>query len=166
MQVRFSITYPASTPAGSGADSSMINSALLSASNLFIFPVATVRIVLCSMNPIISSGRPHSIPSLMSCMNLHLIRVGERTSMMREQVPWILIGSSINPAQLQFSILSSPLHPIKWKPSSCPLNTRPFAALGMMWTSLNAIFLLYCDRIPNPQVWNNFRFSSLVSVLW
>ena len=28
--------------------------------------------------------------------------------MMREQVPWILIGSSINPAQLQFSILSSP----------------------------------------------------------
>ena len=166
VQVRFSITYPASTPAGSGTDNSMINSALFSASNLFILPVATVRIVLCSINPIVSSGRPHSIPSLMSCMNLHLIRVGERTSIIREHVPWMLIGSSINPAQLQFSILSNPLHPMKWKPSSCPLSTRFLEVLGMICTSLKDIFLLYCDRIPSPQVWNSFTFSSFVSMLW
>jgi len=41
-------------------------------------------------------------------------------------------------AQLQFSILSNPLHPMKWKPSSCPLSTRFLEVLGMINTLIRS----------------------------
>ena len=112
VQVRFSSAMPAWIVREKGFSVSRMNSRSLSLVNDLAAFSSSVHMVLLSMNPTLSPGTAHRRPTLMDSMNRHFTSVGESTSIMRTQVPWMLMGSSIRYCHSQSFTRMRPLQPM------------------------------------------------------